>query len=40
MKDIVRETVSKSLEKAVWEIVPELAEKLILEEIERIKKGQ
>jgi len=40
LKEIVRDTVSKSLEKAVWEIVPELAEKLILEEIERIKKGQ
>lgn len=39
LKEIVRDTISKSLEKAVWEIVPELAEKLILEEIERIKKG-
>ncbi|MEF3254410.1 MAG: response regulator [Deferribacterales bacterium] len=37
IKDVVRECLSKHLEKVVWEVVPELAEQLIIAEIEKIK---
>lgn len=40
VKNIVREVLSKNLEKAVWEIVPDMAERLIIQEIERLKKGE
>ncbi|MGC8924430.1 MAG: response regulator [Calditerrivibrio sp.] len=37
VKSVIKDVLAKSLEKAVWEIVPELAERLILSEIEKIK---
>lgn len=37
VKSVIKDVLAKSLEKAVWEIVPELAERLILAEIEKIK---
>jgi hypothetical protein len=37
---VVREVISKNLEKVIWEIVPDMAEKLIIEEIEKLKKGE
>lgn len=40
VKNIVREVLTKNLEKAVWEIVPDMAERLIIQEIERLKKGE
>lgn len=40
VKNIVREVLAKNLEKAVWEIVPDMAEKLIIQEIERLKRGE
>jgi len=39
LKDVVRESLRENLEKVIWEVVPDLSEKLILEEIERLKKG-
>lgn len=33
----IKESLSKHLEKVIWEVVPELAEKLIIAEIEKIK---
>ncbi|UOD33849.1 response regulator [Deferribacteraceae bacterium V6Fe1] len=40
LRDVVREVISKNLEKVIWEIVPDMAEKLIIEEIEKLKKGE
>jgi hypothetical protein len=40
IRDTVREVLSKNLEKVIWEIVPDMAEKLIVEEIEKLKKGE
>lgn len=39
LRGVVREVISRNLEKVIWEIVPDMAEKLIVEEIERLKKG-
>ncbi len=37
IKSVIKDVLSRNLEKAVWELIPELAEKLILAEIEKIK---
>jgi len=37
IKSVIKDVLARNLEKAVWEIVPELAERLIIAEIERIK---
>lgn len=40
LKNTIKEVLSKNLEKVIWEIVPDITEKLVLEEIERLKKGE
>lgn len=40
LKSVIKDVLSKNLEKVIWEIVPDMAEKLVLEEIERLKKGE
>lgn len=37
IKSVIKDVLTKNLEKAVWELIPELAEKLIIAEIEKIK---
>ncbi len=39
LKEAVRQALYKNLEKAIWEVVPDLSEKLILEEIEKLKEN-
>ncbi len=40
LKETIKDVLTKNLEKVVWEIIPDLAEKLIIEEIEKLKKGK
>ncbi|MCA1927942.1 MAG: response regulator [Calditerrivibrio sp.] len=37
IRGVIKESLGKHLEKVIWEVVPELAEKLIIAEIEKIK---
>ena len=40
LKDTIKSALAENLEKVIWAIIPDLAEKLILQEIEKLKKGE